>query len=198
VERVGSLQFHGRSGPLLLGACRTWFHGLRADVSGSRTVTLRRARREDAREIAELWHRGWRDGHLGLVPQGLVEARTEESFRKRASERVHEATVVVVDGAIAGFVIVVGDEVEQVYVSAAYRGTGVADVLLREAERQVCANGHSTAWLGVVPGNARARAFYERAGWRDEGPFEYAASAETGAIAVWCHRYTKQVGAPDA
>jgi GNAT superfamily N-acetyltransferase len=159
----------------------------------ARNVTLRRATLSDANAIAEIWHLGWRDGHLGLVPQELVDVRTEESFRARAADRVGDATVAVVDRQIAGFVMVVGDEVEQVYVSAAHRGTGVAGLLLEEAERQVRANGYSEAWLAVVAGNARARAFYEREGWRDEGPFTYAASSEIGPIDVSCHRYTKPV-----
>jgi ribosomal protein S18 acetylase RimI-like enzyme len=144
--------------------------------------------------MAEIWHLGWRDGHFGHVPQELLEARTPESFRARASERVTETTVAVIDGAIAGFVIVVGDEVEQVYVSAEQRGTGVADALMREAERQVQENGYSKGWLAVVAGNARARAFYERRGWRDEGPLDYAAASESGPIRVPSHRYVKDVG----
>jgi GNAT superfamily N-acetyltransferase len=98
-----------------------------------------------------------------------------------------------VDGAVAGFVMVVDDEVEQVYVSASHRGTGVAGVLMAEAERQVKANGRSTAWLAVVADNARARAFYERVGWRDEGAFDYSAATERGPILVPCRRYTKNV-----
>ena len=162
-------------------------------ISSSSGVILRKGTDDDAREIAEIWHLGWRDGHLGYVPEALVEARTEESFRARASARAGEATVAVVEGAIAGFVIVVDDEVEQLYVASSHRGTGVADALIREAERQVRANGHSTGWLAVVAGNARARAFYERAGWHDEGPFEYAAATENGLIRVRSHRYTKPV-----
>ena len=154
---------------------------------------LRTARPEDAGDVAEIWRLGWRDGHLGFVPQELIEARTEESFRARASERVGETTVAVVAGAVAGFVMVVDDEVEQVYVSAAHRGTGVAAALMGEAERQVRENGHAKGWLAVVAGNARARAFYERNGWEDEGPFTYAAASESGSIAVPCHRYTKRV-----
>jgi GNAT superfamily N-acetyltransferase len=154
-------------------------------------VTLRAAQAEDAGEIAEIWHVGWQDGHLGFVPQELVDVRTEASFRTRASERLSDTTVATVDGAVAGFVMVVDDEVEQVYVGAGYRGTGVAKVLLDEAERQVRANGHGKAWLAVVAGNARARAFYERAGWVDEGHFDYAAAAEDGPVAVPCRRYTK-------
>jgi GNAT superfamily N-acetyltransferase len=157
------------------------------------TVKLRTGTGEDARAIAEVWRLGWRDGHLGLVPDELVETRTDESFLARASERAGEMTVAVVDGAIAGFVLVVDDELEQVYVAASHRGTGVAGALLAEAERQVRANGHVGAWLAVVAGNARARAFYERAGWRDEGPFLYAAATEHGPIEVPCRRYAKHV-----
>jgi GNAT superfamily N-acetyltransferase len=156
-------------------------------------VVLRKGEQQDADAIAELWRLGWRDGHLGFVPQELVDVRTDESFQVRASARVGEMTVAVVDGAVAGFVLVVEDEVEQVYVGAAHRGTGVAGVLLSEAERQVRANGYAKSWLAVVAGNARARAFYERAGWRDERPIDYAAGVEGGTIAVPCHRYTKDV-----
>ncbi|HXV34242.1 MAG TPA: GNAT family N-acetyltransferase [Gaiellaceae bacterium] len=154
-------------------------------------LELRAARPADAEAVADIWHHGWRDGHLGFVPQELADARTEESFRTRASERIDDATVATVGGAVAGFVMVVDDEVEQVYVAAAHRGTGVADALMREAERQVRATGHPKAWLAVVAANARARAFYERAGWIDAGPFDYAAAVEDGTIAVPCHRYTK-------
>lgn len=154
-------------------------------------VELRPARSEDAEAIADIWRQGWQDGHLGYVPQGLVDVRTEESFSTRAAERIPDATVATVDGAVTGFVMVVEDEVEQVYVAAAARGTGVADALMREAERKVAGSGHPKAWLAVVAGNARARAFYERAGWVDEGGFDYEAFVEGGTIAVPCRRYTK-------
>lgn len=162
-------------------------------TSSNRRIVLRKGTQDDAGEIAEIWHLGWRDGHLGVVPRELVEARTEQSFRERAVRRAGEMTVAVIDGALAGFVLVVGDEVEQVYVSASHRGRGVADALIQEGERQVRANGHSRAWLAVVAGNARARAFYERRGWRNEGPFEYAAAGDTGTIGVPSLRYVKQL-----
>jgi ribosomal protein S18 acetylase RimI-like enzyme len=158
-------------------------------------VRLRRARREDAERIAEIWRLGWHDAHDGLVPQALVEARTAESFRTPAAGRVGDTTVAVVDGEVAGFVMIVGDEVEQIYVAAASRGTGVAGVLLHEAERQVAESGYDRAWLAVVPGNARARAFYEKSGWRDEGSFDYPAPTGDGSVALACHRYAKAVSA---
>lgn len=155
------------------------------------SIALRPARDEDAASVADIWRRGWRDAHLEHVPQALVDVRTEESFSLRAAERVPDTTVATVEGAVAGFVMVVDDEVEQVYVSAAARGTGVADALIREAESQVFAGGHEKAWLAVVAGNGRARAFYERAGWIDEGGFDYEAGVEGGTITVPCRRYTK-------
>jgi ribosomal protein S18 acetylase RimI-like enzyme len=156
-------------------------------------VALRKASARDAAAVADIWQQGWQDGHLGHVPQELVDVRTEESFRSRAAARVRDTTVAIVDRSVAGFVMVVDDEVEQVYVAAHHRGAGVAQALMAEAERQVRANGHGTAWLAVAVGNARARAFYERVGWADEGEFEYAARTERGTVAVPCRRYAKQV-----
>ena len=153
---------------------------------------IRPATSHDAPAVAAIWRDGWRDGHLGLVPDALVAVRTDESFDTRAVDRVGDTTVAVVGDEVAGFVMVVDDEVEQVYVSSRHRGAGVADVLLAEAERQVRENGHAAAWLAVADGNARARSFYERAGWRDEGGFDYAAAVENGSsVAVPCRRYVK-------
>jgi GNAT superfamily N-acetyltransferase len=156
-------------------------------------VELRTARDGDVDAIARLWFRGWRDGHLGHVADDLVAARTEASFTPRAAERIGRSTVAVVDGEVAGFVTVTGDEVEQVYVAAGHRGSGVADALLDEAERQVRAAGHRSTWLAVVGGNARARRFYERRGWRDGGPFTYDADSDAGPIEVTAHRYVKDL-----
>lgn len=157
-------------------------------------VTLRPARPDDAAEVGEIWYRGWRDGHLGHVSEDLIAVRTEPSFRTRAVDRIGDTTVAVVDGAVAGFVMVVDDEVEQVYVSADHRGTGIADTLMEEAERRVKENGYSRAWLAVVAGNARARRFYERSGWSDDGPFDYSAYVDGGRIIVPTHRYVKDLG----
>lgn len=161
------------------------------------SVIIRSANADEADRVAGIWHQGWRDGHLGYVPDALVAARTEESFLVRAPARVDGTTVAVVDGAVAGFIMVVDDEVEQVYVDGSFRGLGVADALLEEAERQVGENGHSVAWLAVVAGNGRARRFYERQGWSDGGLFDYGAAGSDGdkaaAISVPCHRYVKQL-----
>jgi GNAT superfamily N-acetyltransferase len=154
---------------------------------------LRSATPDDAPVIARIWYDGWRDGHLGHVADELVAVRTRESFDQRAAARVGDTVVATVDGAVAGFIMVVGDEVEQVYVAGEHRGTGLAAVLLDEAERLVAANGHGGAWLAVARGNARARRFYERSGWTDEGSFDYPAATADGPMPVPCHRYVKRL-----
>jgi GNAT superfamily N-acetyltransferase len=155
-------------------------------------MDVRLAGPDDSAAVADIWFHGWRDGHLGNVSAELVAIRTEESFRRRAAERTGDTTVATVDGEVAGFVMVVDDEVEQVYVSSRHRGTGVAGTLLAEAERLVALDGHERAWLAVVDGNARARRFYERNGWTDEGPFDYPAQSAAGPIPVACRRYAKR------
>src|SRR6266496_583754 len=181
----------------------------------SERMDVRPARPEDAAAVADIWFHGWRDGHLGNVSEELVAIRTDESFGRRAAERTGDTTLATVDDEVAGFVMVVDDEVEQVYVSSRHRGTGVAGTLLAEAERLVALNdrepcplvavqrdetfrfgeqraGHERAWLAVVEGNARARRFYERNGWTDEGPFDYPAQSADGPIPVPCRRYVKR------
>lgn len=153
-------------------------------------AVLRPATGSDSDAVARIWREGWRDGHLGHVPVALVEVRTPESFAERAADRVADTTVAVVDGEIAGFTMVAADEVEQVYVSRSHRGSGIADLLLDGALRVIGDAGHSTAWLAVATGNDRARRFYERSGWADEGAFDYAAATESGSTPVPCHRYT--------
>jgi ribosomal protein S18 acetylase RimI-like enzyme len=156
-------------------------------------IQLRAATAYDAPDVALIWRIGWRDGHLGGVPDELVAARTPESFDRRAAERVRDTTVATVNGSVAGFIMVMGAEVEQVYVAAEHRGRGVAQLLLSAAEQQVVDNGFEEAWLAVVASNARARAFYARAGWIDHGLFDYYAYGEAGPISVPAHRYTKRV-----
>jgi GNAT superfamily N-acetyltransferase len=162
-------------------------------VTTTNHIVIRPARPDDVPAVADIWHAGWPDGHLGNVPEELVAVRTAHSFRTRAAERVVDTSVAEVDGAIAGFTMVVEDEVEQVYVAAANRGSGIADALMEDAERRIGAAGHRRAWLAVVAGNARARRFYERRGWVDDGPIVYSADGPDGPIDVPARRYVRDV-----
>ncbi len=157
-------------------------------------TSIRPASAADMAAVADLWHEGWHTGHAGHVPEGLTAARTLEAFHERTPTRVADTSVAVTDsGELLGFAMVVGDEVEQLFVAPAARGTDVASLLLAEAERRVAAGGHPEAWLAVVAGNARARRFYEKRGWRDEGDLPYEVSAGGKTFVSPCRRYVKGV-----
>ncbi|MEV1132292.1 GNAT family N-acetyltransferase [Agromyces sp. NPDC049794] len=154
---------------------------------------IRTATPADVPAIARIWHEGWADGHAGHVPEELYRHRTAETYPPRVLERIGQTWLAERDGVALGFVVVIDDEVEQVYVDGAARGTGVATMLLEKAECVVAETGRERAWLAVVAGNARARAFYERSGWRDAGAFDYEAETAAGFVLVPCRRYEKHL-----
>jgi ribosomal protein S18 acetylase RimI-like enzyme len=57
--------------------------------------------------------------------------------------------------------------IDEVYVAPGWRGRGVGRALLDLAEREARAMGVRAVHLEVEPGNARARAVYEQAGYED-------------------------------
>lgn len=139
--------------------------------------------------MVRIWHEGWLDAHTGHVPEGLLPHRQGEHFTQLAHGRLDAMWVAVVEADVAGFVVVQRDEIEQLYVDRARRGTGVAVTLLRKAETTIRLAGHGRAWLAVVTGNHRARTFYERLGWSDVGPMSYQAQTAQGTFAVPTRRY---------
>jgi ribosomal protein S18 acetylase RimI-like enzyme len=157
-------------------------------------VAVRPATADDVPAIARIWREGWADGHQGHVPDVLTAERTPASFDRRTVERISRTWVAEAAGAVAGFVVVVDDEVEQLYVDRSRRGRGVAERLLRHAEAVIGQGGRRTAWLAVVAGNTRARRFYARLDWQDRGPFTYQAQTATGTFPVPAHRYEREVG----
>ena len=156
-------------------------------------LELRAATEADIPRIAEIWGPAWRDGHLGGVPDELVRIRTPENFVHRATAIQPHTTLAVLDGTVVGFVAVAGDEIDQLFVDAAARGVGIADILLRAGEEQIAAAGHAGAWLAVVATNARARRFYERQGWVDRGDLPYEVSAGGQTFVSPCRRYVKDL-----
>jgi ribosomal protein S18 acetylase RimI-like enzyme len=104
-------------------------------------LALRPATAADVPAIARIWRQGWADGHQGHVPDALVAERTPASFDRRATERTGHSWVAERGGVVAGFVVVVDDEVEQLYVDRRWRGRGVAERLL----------GHAESATGTVP-----------------------------------------------
>jgi len=148
----------------------------------------------DATEIdhlAKLWFDGWRDAHELIVPAELTRRRTLASFRDRLWEGIADVRVIGAAGAAAGFSMLKGDELYQLYVSAESRGRGVAVVLIDDAEARLAERGVAVAWLACAIGNYRAARFYEKRGWRRAGTIVNEFETPTGVFPLEVWRYEK-------
>jgi len=136
-------------------------------VSGprARSMSVRAADVGEIDHLARLWHQGWNDAHAALAPAGLVRARTLDSFRDRLAAALADTFLIGPPDAPSGFYMLKGDELYQFYVAREARGSGIAAVLLADAEARLAERGVTTAWLACAIGNDRAARFYERCGW---------------------------------
>src|SRR5215207_7372565 len=133
---------------------------------------MHQARHAEPREIdriAQVWYDAWQDAHAAIVPAELTRLRTLESFRQRIADALTDVRVVGAPNAPIGFCLLKGDELYQLFVSAAARGTGAAVALIDDAEGRLRARGVETAWLACAIGNDRAARFYEKRGWQRVG-----------------------------
>lgn len=133
-------------------------------------ATVFRPFRSDNRAaVVQLWHDAWHDGHGSVLPAHVVAERDLDSFRLRLGPLEAGCIVAEADGRIHGFAVIDGNEVDQLYVAAEARGTGLAAALLDAAEADLARRGICDAAIQCSAGNDRAHRFYARAGWRDSG-----------------------------
>jgi GNAT superfamily N-acetyltransferase len=133
------------------------------------TPALRPFQSDDRAAVVRLWHDAWHDGHGSVLPAHVVGERTLESFERRLGPLEAGCIVADLDGRILGFAVIEGNEIDQLYVAADARGTGLAASLLSAAEEELARRGIDDAAIQCSAGNDRAHRFYARAGWRDSG-----------------------------
>ncbi|MEL7464114.1 MAG: GNAT family N-acetyltransferase [Pseudomonadota bacterium] len=143
---------------------------------------------------AQVWLDAWRDGHLGNVPEALIKHRTLESFADRLAKMGDAVRVAGPEGAPLGFCAIKGDELHQLFVSAAARGAGVAQILLADGERRIAAGGATVAFLDCSPGNDRAAAFYRKCGWTFRVETMWDVETEDGPFSMPAWIFEKRVG----
>jgi quercetin dioxygenase-like cupin family protein/GNAT superfamily N-acetyltransferase len=116
--------------------------------------------------LARLWEAGWHDAHDGLVPPDLVALRTTESFLDRLRGFGDALRVAGPPGAPLGLCVAHGDDIDQLYVAPAARGSGLAATLLADGEARLAAAGVAVGRIACAIGNDRALRFYAKHGWR--------------------------------
>jgi GNAT superfamily N-acetyltransferase len=156
-------------------------------------INVRAAVEGELDSLAKIWYDGWQDAHAQILPAELKQVRTLESFKERLQAALSTVHVVGPSGAPAGFCMVKGDELYQLYVSAQARGSGVAAALIDDAEAWLSENGVETAWLACAIGNERAARFYEKRGWRRVGNMINRLETPNGEFLLEVWRYEKDL-----
>src|SRR6185503_10488079 len=104
-------------------------------------MEIRSAVEADIEDLARIWFAGWHDAHAAIVPSALTAQRTRDSFPPRLLAGLRETRVAGPLGSPLGFSMLKDDELYQLYVSGESRGTGVAALLIADAEVQLAAKG---------------------------------------------------------
>ena len=162
------------------------------EAANTRAV-VRAADSTEIDQIAAVWYESWQDAHAAIVPAELTRARTLEQFRQRIHDGLANVRVVDPLGGPVGFCIVKADELYQLFVSAAARGSGAAAALIADAEARLHEGGVETAWLACAIGNDRAAKFYEKHGWSRVGTVVSRLDTPNGEILLEVWRYEKRL-----
>jgi GNAT superfamily N-acetyltransferase len=147
-------------------------------------MNIRRAIVTDAATIAGVHVRAWQWAYRGLIPDAFldglsIEARETSWRRQLEPDYATHTWLAEVDGRALGFVTcgpgrdatspAGSGEVYAIYQEQDAAGTGVGRALMSHAMNELRARGFTLAVLWVLENNARARRFYEIAGWQPDG-----------------------------
>lgn len=146
---------------------------------------IRRSGEGDARGIAEVHVKTWRDAYRDQLPQSFLAALSVDNRERMWTNELHVMApdrrpwVAEAAGKIIGFVSAgpsraespkTGEgEVYAMYVLPDCWARGIGRNLLAHAERDLIAHGYSEAILWCFAANDRARIFYELVGWHLDG-----------------------------
>ena len=147
-------------------------------------MLVREATLEDAAAIGRVQVASWRHFYAGILPDAVLAAQDAAVRAGRWASWIGEAgsarrvLVGELDGAVAGFAAFgpgrdpPGDapgagELYAVYLAPEAAGRGLGRAMMGAAEAGLAAYG--AAFLWVLEDNARARRFYEAAGWEADG-----------------------------
>jgi ribosomal protein S18 acetylase RimI-like enzyme len=165
-------------------------------------VTVRPATTADAPAMGRLHVRAWQAAYRGHMPDAYLDglsptgraAYWDEALRREGRRGV----VLVAERAreVVGFAAAGpspdpegAGELYSINVDPGAWGTGAGRALLQAAQAELARLGFDEAVLWVLPANARARRFYEAAGWVADGTER---SAEVLGVAVPEMRYRRR------
>jgi GNAT superfamily N-acetyltransferase len=172
-------------------------------------VNVRPADTDDAAGIAAVHIQSWQAAYRGQIPDDYLDALSVSVDHRMelwteilsASELPRLGAFVLENGEeIVGFAHIspsrdfdadpLTGEITSMYLVPRIWGCGGGRLLMDSAISHLRAAGFQTATLWVLDSNARARHFYESAGWKAEGP---AKTDDHGSFALVELRYALQL-----
>jgi ribosomal protein S18 acetylase RimI-like enzyme len=145
-------------------------------------VTVRPAAVADAPAMGRLVVRAWQAAYRGQMPDDYLDGLRAEDRAAywdgvlRREDRRGAVLVVERAGEVVGFAAAGpsrdpegAGELYAINVDPAHWGTGAGRAVLEAAQAELGRMGFAESVLWVLPGNARARRFYELAGWTADG-----------------------------
>jgi ribosomal protein S18 acetylase RimI-like enzyme len=170
------------------------------------SIGVRRAAPEDAPAIGEAHSEAWRVGYARLFDPDVLDAEVttrRAGWEARMAAPGMEHTVLLVgelDGVVRGFAHVgpAADgsgrgEVYGFYAHPMTWGQGLAQAMMAEGLASLVAMGFDTACVWTLRDAGRARAFYEKVGFRPSGATKH----ETfGGQSMALVEYSRPTGVP--
>lgn len=150
------------------------------------TTIIRRGRREDAAVIAAFSARTFFETYADVNDPADMAAHLAAKYGEpiQAAELANPSLIyllVELDGVLIGFALlhlnhapentklICPVEVVRFYVGREWHGQGIAQALMRACQEEAARHGGRTLWLAVWQSNARAIAFYRKAGFAIAG-----------------------------
>lgn len=144
-------------------------------------ISVRRARPQDAGEIAAAHDAAWRETYRGVIPGGELErmiARRGPGWWQTAIRRGARLLVLDYDESVAGYVTLgrsrwaglpYEGEIFELYLAPEFVGVGFGRRLFEAARRDLACAGLGTTVVWALSGNERAVGFYRHMGGRFAG-----------------------------
>ena len=144
---------------------------------------VRPARLDDVEAIASAHVRSWQAAYVGIVPQSILDRLSVErraaQWREVIAEDGRERVWVVDDGRVRGFASIGpardddlpqgAGELYAIYLEPEAWSQGLGHSLMGAATQDLIDRQSAPYVLWVLTDNARARRFYEAAGWQPDG-----------------------------
>ncbi|MGW6576897.1 N-acetyltransferase family protein [Streptomyces sp. NPDC054945] len=143
--------------------------------------TVRVMTESDVSAVSEIRVTGWKAAYAGIVPQPYLDRMTVDADARRRRQFFTKPDKVSLDlvavdtaGSVVGWACLgpartTGGELYTLYVRPSLIGSGIGRALVQDVHANARARGFDSVLLWVFADNARARRFYERAGYVADG-----------------------------